>query len=128
MRTADAGEGAGMARWALAVVAVCLLSLAPAAGAAQGPAPLELRGREGFWRIARDEAGACWFLSPDGRREFLNCVTTVQPALRGRDARGPHYLAHDYRGEPSLNDWASATAKRVESFGFKGIGAWSEPA
>ena len=101
-----------MARWVATVVAVSLLSLAPPAGAAQGPGPVELRGREGFWRIARDEAGAWWFVSPDGRREFLNCVTTVQPTLRGRDARGPHYLAHDYRGESPLNDWAEATRRK----------------
>ena len=113
-----------MARWAF--VAVCVLSLPLLAGAAEQPPFVEIRGGEGFWRVGRDQAGAWWFISPDGRREFLNSVTTVQPHLLGRDRNGPHYVARDYDGQ-SLQKWAAAAVKRVNSFGFKGIGAWSEP-
>jgi hypothetical protein len=88
---------------------------------------VELRGRDGFWRVGRDRDGAWWFVSPDGRREFLNSVTTVQPRLLGRDPRGPHYVADEYAGSHDLDRWAGATVRRVRSLGFKGIGAWSEP-
>ena len=97
-----------------------------------GDAPfVELRGREGFWRTGRDEAGVWWFVRPDGRREFLNSVTTVQPKLLGRAARGPHYFARGFdprsTSPDQLRQWAADAIKRVESFGFKGVGAWSEP-
>jgi hypothetical protein len=115
-----------------AIVAVWCVSGALASApelAEDGAAKLdlvELRGGEGFWRIGRDGAGVWWFVSPDGRREFLNSVTTVQPRLLGRNPKGPHYVARDFDGA-DLRAWARATVTRVESFGFKGIGAWSEP-
>lgn len=128
-----------MVHWVVAIVvawcvAAPLVSAAADVAAApeKGEAPLvELRGREGFWRVGRDAAGAWWFVSPEGRREFLNCVTTVQPALLGRDPKGPHYFARDYDGssrrEAGLVGWAESAVRRVGEVGFKGIGAWSEP-
>ncbi len=89
-----------------------------------------VRGTEGYWRIARDSAGVWWFLSPDGRPEFLNLVTTVQPALRGQDPVGPDFLSRDWNGSTrrqDLHGWAVATLARVHSTGFKGVGAWSNP-
>lgn len=83
-------------------------------------------GRDSFWRIGRDQSGVWWFVSPDGRAEFLNGVTTVQPKLLGRDRNGPHYVADDYRDQ-DVHRWAAAALQRVRSFGFKGVGAWSEP-
>ena len=95
---------------------------------ASEPRLVELRGTEGFWRVGRDETGAWWFVSPGGRREFLNSVTTVQPRLLGRDPMGPHYVARDFDSSTGLRHWAEATVERIASFGFKGIGAWSDPA
>ena len=115
-----------MARRAKAFVGLCVLALPLFAGATEQPRLVDVRGSEGFWRVGRDEAGAWWFISPDGRREFLNSVTTVQPRLLGRDRNGPHYLARDFSND-NLNDWAAATVNRVRDFGFKGVGAWSEP-
>lgn len=90
-----------------------------------------VHGREGFWRLGKDRNGVWWFVRPDGRREFLNCVTTVQPHLQGRDPRGPHYAARDWDGRSTsgqaMDRWAEATLRRVEQFGFKGLGAWSDP-
>jgi hypothetical protein len=44
---------------------------------------------------------------------------------------GPHYVSRDLPdGAPTgegMTHWAEATLKQVESFGFKGIGAWSAP-
>lgn len=90
----------------------------------------EVRGRDGFWRIAKTHEGVWWFLSPQNQTEFLNGVTTVQPALRGRDPRGPHYLSSDWDGRaegPSLLQWAQHTLSRVQSMGFKNLGAWCSP-
>lgn len=102
---------------------------------ATAPSPPALKrivGTEGYWRIAQDEAGVWWFLSPDGRREFLNSVTTVQPYQRGRDVNGPHYISRDYAGGLSMDGdvdaWAKATLDRVLNSGFKGLGAWCHPA
>lgn len=107
-------------------------SPSPATTPTTQPALSILKGAEGFWRIARDESGVWWFLSPDGQREFLNTVTTVQPYQRGRDANGPHFLSRDYTGGFSMDGpvdaWAKATLNRVLDAGFKGLGAWSHPA
>ena len=90
-----------------------------------------MRGHEGYWRVGQTQDGVWWFLSPQNRTEFLNGVTTVQPALRGRDPRGSDYLSHDWDGrleEPSLSRWANLTVERVQSLGFKSLGAWCNPA
>jgi hypothetical protein len=89
-----------------------------------------VRGHEGFWRIAKTHDGIWWFLSPQNRTEFLNGVTTVQPGLRGRDPRGPDYVSRDWDGqldELSLSNWANRTLVRLQSLGFKNLGAWSNP-
>jgi hypothetical protein len=120
-----------MGRTVVAIVVAWAVS-APVFSAAEQPPLVETRGREGFWRVGRDATGAWWFVSPDGRREFLNSVTTVQPKLLGRNPKGPHYLAKEIKGGgaaggESLDRWARATLDRVASYGFKGVGAWSEP-
>jgi hypothetical protein len=89
-----------------------------------------VRGHDGFWRIAKTQNGVWWFLSPDNKTEFLNGVTTVQPALRGRDPRGTDYSSRDWdgRNDPSsLVRWAELTVDRVHTLGFKNLGAWCNP-
>jgi agarase len=120
---------------AAVVVVVFFVGATPlcAAGTKPDAAPAMdlLNGREGYWRIGRDRAGAWWFVRPDGTRDFLNCVTTVQPTLEGRDSNGPHYVARDWDGHsrsgPAMDRWAEATAARVTAYGFKGLGAWCDP-
>ena len=90
-----------------------------------------IRGRAGFWRIARTHDGVWWFISPQNQGEFLNGVTTVQPTLHGRDPRGLNYLSRDWDGrqdDASLRSWAEHTLVRVRSAGFKSLGAWCSPA
>src|SRR4051794_39212324 len=48
----------------------------------------EVHGHEGYWRVARTHEGVWWFLSPAGKTEFLNGVTTVQPSLSSLEAKG----------------------------------------
>src|SRR5258708_1062315 len=81
-----------------------------------------LRGQSGYWRIGKTHEGVWWFVDPDGRPDFLNMVTTVQPTLRGRDANGPDFVSHDYdENHPSSIDrWAQATVLRLRDVGFKG--------
>lgn len=91
----------------------------------------DLRGREGFWRIARTHEGVWWFLSPQNKAEFLNGVTTVQPSLDSWDAKGPRYVSGDWdpAGTPAgVARWAEMTALRVRAAGFKSLGAWCNPA
>lgn len=90
------------------------------------------RGVDGFWRLAKAEDGAWWFVSPDGKREFLNTVTTVQPFQLSRESNGVHFVSRDYDGtvgqyDGDLRAWADKTLARVKAAGFKGIGAWSHP-
>ena len=88
----------------------------------------ELRGREGFWRIARTHDGVWWFLSPKNKTEFLNGVTTVQPALASLEAGGSSYLSSDWDRSPAtLSHWAELTVDRVQAVGFKSMGAWCNP-
>ena len=93
-----------------------------------------LHGQEGFWRVGQDADGVWWFVSPIGRTEFLNMVTTVQPFQRGRDGKGPDFVSKDWTGNANTQDtpqeldhWATATLQRVQSVGFKGLGAWCHP-
>jgi hypothetical protein len=94
-----------------------------------------IRGHAGFWRLAQDRAGVWWFLSPDGRLEFLNTVTTVQPTQLSRDRDAAHFVSRDWHGDSDgegsrsqLDQWAQATLLRVFETGFKGLGAWCNPA
>jgi len=102
----------------------------PATGAQGDLAFSAIHGREGFWRLAKTSAGVWWFLSPDGRPEFLNMVDTVQPLIHGRDTAGPDYVSIDYdqHAPDAMDRWAQASASRVLNVGFKGIGAWSASA
>jgi hypothetical protein len=99
-------------------------------GAPVAPSFSVVRGHQGFWRVAKTHDGIWWFLSPDNHLEFLNGITTVQPALRGRDPHGPDYVSRDWSGHndgASLLRWARTTLSRVQEIGFKSIGAWSHP-
>jgi hypothetical protein len=91
----------------------------------------EVRGKEGFWRVAQTEDGVWWFLSPDGKTEFLNTVTNVHPVQKGMAKEGPHYVSRDWNGGPSreggdIDKWAAKTIKRIHKAGFKGLGAWCD--
>jgi hypothetical protein len=88
-------------------------------------------GRDGFWRLAQDQNGVWWFVSPTGGREFLNTVTTVQPEQLGTGRNESYFKSTDWNGKTdpaSMQAWASATLKRVQAAGFKGLGAWCNPA
>ncbi|MGC4032976.1 MAG: hypothetical protein QM754_14815 [Tepidisphaeraceae bacterium] len=91
-----------------------------------------VKGQDGYWRLAKTADGVWWFVSPDGKREFLNTVTTVQPFQLARDPHGISFASRDYNGTPGkydgdLNAWAAKTALRVKDAGFKGLGAWCHP-
>jgi hypothetical protein len=91
----------------------------------------DVRGHAGYWRIARGHDGVWWFLSPQNNTEFLNGVTTVQPALRSCDLLGAGYLSSDWDRQndaASLSNWAQKTAGRVMACGFKNLGAWCNTA
>jgi hypothetical protein len=92
-----------------------------------------VRGLPGFWRIVQDEQGVWWFLSPEGKKEFLNTVTTVRPYQEAQNNQEPHYISKDWHGsleetQGAIAPWAEKTVRRVYEAGFKGIGAWSHPA
>ncbi len=109
-----------------------MLALLAFPGQASGTdAFAEVRGSDGFWRLARDHSGVWWFLSPDGEKEFLNTVTTVVPYQQGRRALGPHFISRDWKGvvtgsltEGDVQGWGARTHDRVLAAGFKGFGAW----
>ena len=91
----------------------------------------QTRGKEGFWRLAKTSQNVWWFVSPAGKADFLNTVTTVQPYQLSKQETGPHYVSRDYNGgttdDGNLRAWAAATLARVQAAGFKGLGAWCNP-
>lgn len=91
-----------------------------------------LRGENGYWRIGQTDQGVWWFISPRGKPEFLNTVTTVQPYQLARGSDGPHFISRDWNGgagpDGDLNHWAYVTLQRIRDTGFKGLGAWCHPA
>lgn len=93
---------------------------------------VQISGTQGYWRIGKTADGVWWFISPEGRREFLNTVTTVQPFQLGRREAGPHYISRDWQGgldtsTGDTTDWAKKTLERIREAGFKGLGAWCHP-
>ncbi|MGA2585073.1 MAG: sugar-binding protein [Tepidisphaeraceae bacterium] len=89
----------------------------------------QVRGHEGFWRLVEDQSGVWWFYSPDDQKEFLNTVTTVQPVQFGEMPADPHYVSRDaFGGANGMARWAMLTLQRVRDIGFKGLGAWCNPA
>jgi hypothetical protein len=94
---------------------------AAAASGAQSKTLATVHGREGFWRLGKDQNGVWWFVRPDGRREFLNCVTTVQPHLQGRVVGAPRLgRALDERpgdGPVGGGDAATRGAVRLQGAG-----------
>jgi len=107
------------------------------AGAATQPVVVTYkaqRGQPGYWRLGQVADGTWWFVAPDGRQEFLNGVTTVQPFQLGRDRDGAEYVSRDFNGRRGQTDgadvraWAAASLGRIREVGFKALGAWSHPA
>jgi hypothetical protein len=111
------------------VVVICLVLALEAFAVGEAEKFKEIRGKEGFWRVAQTESGVWWFLSPEGQEEFLNTVTHVHPVQRGRAKEGPHFVSRDWNGGPyreggDQEAWAAKTIQRVQGAGFKGLGAW----
>jgi agarase len=98
----------------------------PLAAAAPDAEFQRIRGSENFWRLVQDQKGVWWFQAPDGRLEFMNTVTTVQPFQEGNSKDGA-FNSRDFNGK-DLSAWARATLPRVLEAGFKGLGAWCNPA
>ncbi|MGN6724462.1 MAG: hypothetical protein ACTHLZ_00955 [Tepidisphaeraceae bacterium] len=93
---------------------------------------VQWKGQPGYWRLGKTQDGVWWFVSPTGRREFMNTVTTVQPFQMGREPNGIHYVSRDWNGsvgkyDGDLKAWGQKTIARVEDVGFKGLGAWCHP-
>jgi hypothetical protein len=119
---------------ACASLVVCLFwicSLSATVSKAQTLKPLG--GKEGFWRLAVEEGPGqipvYYFISPDGKKEFMNTVTSVEPSQTPRSGEG--YRSQDWDGRNSPQDraaWAAAESKRVKASGFKGLGAWCDHA
>jgi hypothetical protein len=114
------------------------LSPTTESAAATQPVPVKfavLHGTDGFWRVGQTADHVWWFVSPEGKPEFLNTVTTVEPYQISRDPYGPRYVSSDWKGPlvmdertaPALKIWAQRTLTRLKEIGFKGIGAWSSP-
>ena len=90
----------------------------------------QIHGHPGFWRLAEDQAGVWWFLSPEGKLEFLNTVTTVQPEQEPRDKDSAHFVSTDWDGKyqpADIDHWANATLMRVRDCGFKGLATGAIP-
>ena len=93
----------------------------------------QYNGQAGYWRLGRTAAGVWWFVSPQNKPEFLNTVTTVQPFQNSRDPNGARFVSEDWTAapdataltQPALRRWATQTLARLQSIGFKGVGAWS---
>lgn len=88
-----------------------------------------VKGHAGFWTLGQDTDNVWWFVSPQGKPEFMNTVTTVQPVEPARTPDDAHFVSRDWNGtQQDLNNWAAATWNRVHAVGFKGLGAWCNAA
>ena len=88
---------------------------------------LQIRGREGFWRVVQDSNKVWWFLSPENKKEFLNLIQNVNPEEKSVNAEGLNYLSKVYvESGKNKKIWAQKTSEQIKEFGFKAIGAWSD--
>ncbi|HEY1361896.1 MAG TPA: agarase [Xanthobacteraceae bacterium] len=82
----------------------------------------------GFFRVAQS-AGVWWLIDPDGGRFLSKGVNTVrfdQDCILNT-GRIP-YAEACHRKYRSHAAWQSAAARRLSSWGFNTLGAWSDPA
>ena len=110
----------GLINW----LGICLIVIALSIFVALMPSHKNV-GNEGFWHL-QNKDNVWWFVSPKGDKQFMNMVQTVNPKQESMDPNGPHFESKDYKGDLDL--WAVLTADRIKSWGFKGVGAWSNPA
>lgn len=93
-------------------------------GPIQVPKALESTG---FYRTHRGEDGRWWLVTPDGQPFYSIGVCSCQPngSVDRTTGERPYRQTVLARYE---NDaaWATATADRLESWGFNTIGAWSD--
>lgn len=70
--------------------------------------------------------GVSWLATPEGRRFFSRSVCVVTPGLSqdSYDLENPAYAA--WQHYPDTNAWAAATSRRLKSWGFTTLGAWSD--
>src|SRR4051812_19832833 len=112
------GEAKSMMKWLASAIAVIAIIFA----VLPTTKPTNI-GTNGYWRIEKNN-DVWWFLNPSGEREFLNSVQTVRPQQLSRVPDGPHFRSKDYNGD--IDIWAKTTAARVNSYGFKSLGAWCD--
>jgi hypothetical protein len=74
----------------------------------------------------RQEEGAWWLVSPQGQRFFSLGVCCVDQGYSRKeyDPENPGYAAWQHYGDAQC--WATATSKRLKSWGFTTVGAWSD--
>src|SRR5688572_4890171 len=74
----------------------------------------------------QERNGVQWLVRPDGEYFFSLGVCCVdQGASREKyETQNPAYGG--WRHYSDSNEWASATAKRLKSWGFSTIGGWSD--
>ncbi len=91
--------------------------VAPPQLAKAGP-PYSLRQQKGVW----------WLVTPEGKPFFSLGVCCVTPGDTFLDynPQNPGYAA--WRHYENGTDWADATLKRLQSWGFTTIGGWSDDA
>lgn len=71
------------------------------------------------------QGDVAWLVNPFGKRFLANGVCCVNPGLTREEwtEMNPGYAA--FRSYASDAEWARSTAKRLQSWGFNTIGAWS---
>jgi agarase len=81
----------------------------------------------GFFHAAQID-GVWWLIDPDGGRFLSKGVTTVRfdPDHVRNSKRAP-YAEACKRKYGSIEKWRTAAARRLLSFGFNSLGAWSDP-
>src|SRR5438034_5635394 len=87
--------------------------------------PTDEAGKEGAFSI-QQRHGVSWLVKPNGERffSFGVCVVNMGALPEEFDPKNPGYAA--YQHYQNSNRWAEATLKRLRSWHFTTIGAWSD--
>ncbi|MEO8427243.1 MAG: hypothetical protein ABI651_09045 [Verrucomicrobiota bacterium] len=99
---------------------------APTDGSRGGASPLPEATSAGKPFAIQQQDGITWLIRPNGERffSFGVCCVSMGATRQTFDPDNPGYSA--FRHYPDSNRWAEATLKRLKSWGFTTIGAWSE--
>jgi len=114
-------------RWAASITFASLAGFSCLSGFASWLSPEPLQPSTPPFSIKQDGSG-WWLVTPEGKPFFSLgiCVASQGASRDSLDLENPGYAAWQHYASPE--DWANATLRRLSTWHFTTLGAWSDSA